>query len=318
MSSDGDTIDFIYGVINWKEIGRHRPPPPASPARSTGAVGGRRPRSPEGPVWAGRPACRRCRRAEPVAATSSISGPPKLSAAQHQDDEDDDQPSLALDPDAGLADRLCLARETAEAVKHADARSRAALYRALGHAYDFALAAEAAPEDYAEMLDDAGLKAQARAPMTPVVKLVFGVDYDKTRLTEFAAALSWARREDGAAGRARRLSRRLRRRPQGRRRGRARARAGRRQKPDRAEARARSAAPALPVGHVEPADAGDEEFVLLVARREADGRLAVVAPVASTRRCSTAPSARRRLLGAPAAVPRGRRSALPVTSSRRI
>ena len=57
-----------------------------------------------------------------------------------------------------------------------------------------------APDDYAELLDDAGLKAQARAPMTPVVKLVFGVHYDKTRLTEFAAALSWARREGVAAG----------------------------------------------------------------------------------------------------------------------
>lgn len=31
--------------------------------------------------------------------------------------------------------------------------------------------------------------------MTPVVKLVFGVDYDKARLTEFAAALSYAHRE---------------------------------------------------------------------------------------------------------------------------
>ena len=30
--------------------------------------------------------------------------------------------------------------------------------------------------------------------MTPIVKLVFGVDYDKTRLTEFAAALSNAER----------------------------------------------------------------------------------------------------------------------------
>ena len=30
--------------------------------------------------------------------------------------------------------------------------------------------------------------------MTPIVKLVFGVDYDKTRLTEFAAALSYAQR----------------------------------------------------------------------------------------------------------------------------
>jgi hypothetical protein len=32
--------------------------------------------------------------------------------------------------------------------------------------------------------------------MTPVVKLIFGVDYDKTRLTEFAAALSHAERTD--------------------------------------------------------------------------------------------------------------------------
>jgi hypothetical protein len=30
--------------------------------------------------------------------------------------------------------------------------------------------------------------------MTPIVKLVFGADYDKTRLTEFAAALSNAER----------------------------------------------------------------------------------------------------------------------------
>ena len=35
---------------------------------------------------------------------------------------------------------------------------------------------------------------QDRAPMTPVVKLVFGADYDKTRLTEYAAALSHAHR----------------------------------------------------------------------------------------------------------------------------
>ncbi len=52
------------------------------------------------------------------------------------------------------------------------------------------------PDEYAEILDDAGVKSQARAPMTPIVKLVFGIDYDKTRLTEFAAALSYAEREN--------------------------------------------------------------------------------------------------------------------------
>ena len=35
---------------------------------------------------------------------------------------------------------------------------------------------------------------QDRAPMTPIVKLVFGHDYDKTRLTEYAAVLAHAHR----------------------------------------------------------------------------------------------------------------------------
>src|SRR5262249_59055022 len=84
--------------------------------------------------------------------------------------------------------------------KTADGRSRAALYRALALAHDFALAAEASPNDYAELLEDSGVKAQARAPMTPIVKLVFGIDYDKARLTEFAAALAYAQRQQIAAG----------------------------------------------------------------------------------------------------------------------
>ena len=44
------------------------------------------------------------------------------------------------------------------------------------------------------------MKAQVRAPMTPIVKLVFGVDYDKARLTEFAAALSYAQRQQVELG----------------------------------------------------------------------------------------------------------------------
>src|SRR5690606_38030047 len=45
-----------------------------------------------------------------------------------------------------------------------------------------------------ELVADSGLTMQDRAPMTPVVKLVFGADYDKTRLTEYAAALTHAYR----------------------------------------------------------------------------------------------------------------------------
>jgi len=95
---------------------------------------------------------------------------------------------------------LWAARETAETVKAGEGRTRTALYRALSLAHDFAVAAEDDPQDYAELLEESGVKVQARAPMTAVVKLVFGIDYDKARLTEFAAALSLARRRQVALG----------------------------------------------------------------------------------------------------------------------
>ncbi len=72
--------------------------------------------------------------------------------------------------------------------------ARAALYAAVGRAYDVAIAADDSPEDFAELVEDNGLTVQARAPMTPIVKLVFGIDYDKTRLTEYAAVLAHAHR----------------------------------------------------------------------------------------------------------------------------
>src|SRR3990170_1757087 len=187
FSSDDDTIDFIYGVINWKGIDAPSGPTLAivpklpadeplmletiaEPAESLPQYASLAP-SPAHLVWEDGP----------------------LAAADEE--EDDEIPEITLDADAGLADRLSAARETAEAVKSADGRSRSALYRALCLAYDFAVAAEREPEDYAELLEESGMNAQARAPMTPIVKLVFGIDYDKTRLTEFASALSYARRE---------------------------------------------------------------------------------------------------------------------------
>ncbi|WP_285712281.1 hypothetical protein [Erythrobacter oryzae] len=99
-----------------------------------------------------------------------------------------------LPEDAGLYDCLAAARELARAADTTEDRSRSALYAAVSRAYDFSLAAAQAPEDYAELIADAGLTVQERAPMTPVVKLVFGHDYDKTRLTEYAAVLTHAHR----------------------------------------------------------------------------------------------------------------------------
>src|SRR3546814_3615529 len=98
------------------------------------------------------------------------------------------------DPAGELIHRLVSARDSAETANAAAGRSRVALYRALSLAYDFYLVAVQHPAAYAALLDGAGLAVQARAPMTPVVKLVFGIHYDKTRLTEFSAVLSYAAR----------------------------------------------------------------------------------------------------------------------------
>jgi hypothetical protein len=100
-----------------------------------------------------------------------------------------------LDPsEMELGDWLAAAREMAVAARGSEERTREALYEAIGRAYDFSLAAAEAPAEFEEIVADSGLTAQERAPMTPVVKLVFGADYDKTRLTEYAAALTHAHR----------------------------------------------------------------------------------------------------------------------------
>ncbi|MGZ3265094.1 MAG: PAS domain-containing protein [Croceibacterium sp.] len=101
----------------------------------------------------------------------------------------------SLDPaEMELGDWLAAAREMAAQARNSEDRTRNALYEAIGRAYDFSLAAADNPADFDELVTDSGLSVQDRAPMTPVVKLVFGADYDKTRLTEYAAALSHAHR----------------------------------------------------------------------------------------------------------------------------
>lgn len=167
FASDAEKIDFIYGVINWKEVvdaetqarldaeieASRRAAPQPAPAQS---------------VWADGP-------------SAGFDAP---AAA--------DLPHTELA--SALADQLMLARESAAAARASDLRGRAALYRALDRAYGFALAAESDPQGYAALLAEAGIAGQARAPMTPIVKLVFGADYDKTRLAEFATVLTHAKR----------------------------------------------------------------------------------------------------------------------------
>lgn len=121
-----------------------------------------------------------------------------LSGASDIIDDNEDLLDLAdadeIDDEANLYDCLASARQLAENARSCEDRSRTALYAAVSRAYDVSLAAQDAPEDYAELIEENGLTVQERAPMTPVVKLVFGADYDKTRLTEYAAVLSHAHR----------------------------------------------------------------------------------------------------------------------------
>ena len=257
FSSNGETIDFIYGVINWKVMAdaemqatltaeldaavRAAPSPPVSAGASV-------------PVWADGP------------------------SAGFADDDRDDADAASRNDAESLGDRLAMARESAAQVRAADARGRAALYRALGRAHDFGLAADADAAGYRALLDDALITGQPRAPMTPIVKLVFGADYDKTRLAEYAAVLGHARRHEVAFGglaafldgfgggikavvAAERTARRPARRPD------VYARAA-------AELRALPVLANVPIGASQAGDGA--EFVVLVARAGRDGTLDIV------------------------------------------
>lgn len=262
FSSDGTAIDYIYGVINWKEVAdsetaaelvlemRDAVETPNIPDRPIAT-----------PIWADGP-----------------EGSHLLELTDDQLAAEETEGDDVFPPPTGtqLADLLAMARESASAVREADARSRRALYRALGRAYDFYLASQADSAGYQALLDEAGLTVLSRAPMTPVVKLIFGADYDKTRLTEFAAALTHGARHGIAAGEFRAFiedypgglkglvqAERLIRHPSAR-------QVKERSAPVREWLRRAPVAAKLPLA------ASDEEFVLLVARREADGMLAVV------------------------------------------
>ncbi len=298
FSSDGDAIDFIYGVINWKHVGAEtaeqadmaasEPVADLAPAKIEIAgiadealeltevfepAATKDDGSDVSPEFEALPMADEEFEEAPVAAEQPqvevASAPVHFSWEDGPLADADEVPVLELDENAGLADRLWAARETAESVKAGEGRTRAALYKALSLAYDFAVAAEQNPDEYAELLEESGVKAQTRAPMTPIVKLVFGIDYDKARLTEFAAALSFAQRQEIALGGFQDF---IERQPGGLKALVAAERQARRPEPKtdtRTEvARARlRVAPAVSLTDV-PAE---EEFALVVTRRGADG-----------------------------------------------
>ncbi|MET0374970.1 MAG: hypothetical protein ABW128_12040 [Rhizorhabdus sp.] len=235
-SSNGQVIDLIHGVVNWKEPGEHSLSADIIQAVTTAFAG------PAQPVVA----------VEPVIET----------------------PAFLTEEGPSLAELIEDARELAQEARDCEGRTRHALYRALSFAYDVALAADADKDGFTALLAEAGIVPQARAPMTAVAKLVFGHDYDRKRLTEFAAVLTHARRLCLSAGmlepwlsalgggiKAVVAAERGERRPA--------------LKVDRAQS-ARMMLGSAPARAIVDIGDVDSEIMLLVARRESDGRVAIV------------------------------------------
>lgn len=198
FSSSGPDIDFLFGVINWKELVDDGLQATLDAELDAAVRAGPTP-GVATPIWADGPSGGFDTVADPVPS------PPMVALDSVPDEflltEIVPEPQAA-DPAAtdSLGDRLTIARDSAAQVRAADTRRRAALYRALGRAHDFALAAERDTADYAEMLSDACIAAQPAAPTTPIVELVFGAEYDPARLADFATVLQHARRTGIGSG----------------------------------------------------------------------------------------------------------------------
>ena len=199
FSTDNETIDYLYGVINWKELADQQTTDALlleidqslDQRPSSTTLAPRRPAALPLGGWADGPDSELAAENETALLDLADFGAEIIPGEPQEAILD-----LALDSTepAGLADWLASARDLAHIAHASEDRTRGALYAAIGRAWDFALASEEAPEDYAEMVADAGLTMQARAPLTPLVKLVFGADYDKTRIAEYTTALAHAQR----------------------------------------------------------------------------------------------------------------------------
>jgi hypothetical protein len=94
--------------------------------------------------------------------------------------------------EGSLQDKLTDVRGKADEARMARLRANAALYEGLSAAYDFALDAEDAPEEYLRLVEAQGLKIQLRSPMKPVVKLAFAGMCDEATIKQLEAVLAWA------------------------------------------------------------------------------------------------------------------------------
>jgi hypothetical protein len=111
-------------------------------------------------------------------------------AAKPQPVKRTEQPSG--ETEGPLQDKLTDVRAKADEARLAKLRANSALYEGLSAAYDFALDAEEAPEEYLRLVEAQGLKIQLRSPMKPVVKLAFAGMCDDATIKQLEAVLAWA------------------------------------------------------------------------------------------------------------------------------
>ena len=175
----GVTIDFIYGVINWKELADADLQAALSAELDAAVQGTPRVAGATAQVWADGP-----------------SGGFDIMPAEPAPVLDDllDDPLPAEYVLAGpLGEQLAMARESAAQVRAAEARSRAALHRTLGRAHDLAVSTEQDDGDFATLFAAACLPGQTDV-MMQIVTLVFGANFEAARLETFAAVLRHAQR----------------------------------------------------------------------------------------------------------------------------
>ena len=136
---------------------------------------------------------------EPPAAELPAEEPVSEEAAEEPDEEPrtEEMAAPAAKPvntaaEGPLQTKLAEVRAKADEARQAKLRANVALYEGLGAAYDFALDAEDAPEEYLKLVEAQGLKIQLRSPMKPVVKLAFDGMCDDMTIKQLEAVLAWA------------------------------------------------------------------------------------------------------------------------------
>lgn len=250
FSSDNETIDFIYGVVNWKDSSSasvsaedNFPPLPADPRELLDPVRNQTPRStavhaPE-PEELDQAALLQESTAQPEApvaeeatdAEVTVEPVPEEAAAAPRDvdrisdcvsafeaprplipslDETHQAPVAVVQDPESLDTLLASARASAQAALRDESGSADPLCEALGQAYDFALSAGKSPDDFARLAGDLGLEVKGRAPVGAIIRMVFA-GHEPSHMSGYASCMVKARKMGVKRGQ---LAERLRNEPQ--------------------------------------------------------------------------------------------------------